>query len=131
MTTLTVSDFSCLSDATFVLAPINVIIGPQGSGKSVTTKLFYFFSQILPGFSQYAERGESLESYKRHLTTQFGVWFPPSAWGKGRFNITYSSGLFSVRILRRTTKRGVIDEVSISFCEWFSALYASAVKQYN
>jgi predicted ATPase len=47
MPTLTVTDFSCLKEATFNLATINVIIGPQGSGKSVTTKLFYFCTDIL------------------------------------------------------------------------------------
>jgi energy-coupling factor transporter ATP-binding protein EcfA2 len=119
MATLNINEFSCIHDATFTLAPVNVIIGPQGSGKSVTTKLFYFFSDILSHYTQCAERGESIEVYKRIVSKQFSVWFPPSAWGTGRFNISYVAGSFSTRILRRTSGGRVSDEVSITFSEWF------------
>jgi hypothetical protein len=123
MTSLHVSDFSCLKEASFELAPVNVIIGPQGSGKSVTTKLFYFFSDILSNFVNCAEKGETIEEYKKVLSRQFSIWFPPSAWGGNRFNINYASGDFSVRLLRRYGQGKVKDDVSVTFSEWFSDFY--------
>lgn len=131
MPSLHVSEFSCLSEASFELAPVNVIIGPQGSGKSVTTKLFYFFAEILDTHLQSAERGDDLNDYKKKLAKQFSVWFPPSAWGTGRFNINYYAGLFSVRILRRMSYGKPSDEVAITFSEWFSEHYARAVESFE
>ncbi|MBB4085100.1 AAA family ATPase [Sphingomonas carotinifaciens] len=131
MPTLTVSEFSCLREANFTLAPVNVIIGPQGSGKSVTTKLFYFFSDILNNSLQYAERGDSIEDVKRLLTKQFAIWFPPSAWGNGRFNISYTAGSFAVRVLRRRLNKRLSDEVSITFSDWFVQYYSAASKSFK
>ncbi|WOB79622.1 ATP-binding protein [Brevundimonas nasdae] len=126
MPSLNISDFSCLDTAYFDLAPVNVIIGPQGSGKSVTTKLFYFFSDILSNFTAAAERGESFEDYKKIVSRQFNLWFPPSAWGKGRSNITYYAGDFSVRMLRRTRQGRLTDEMAVTFSEWFTESYRRA-----
>lgn len=113
------------------MAPVNVIIGAQGSGKSVTTKLFYFFSDILSGHLQCAERGDSINEYKKSLTKQFSIWFPPSAWGSGRFNINYYAGDFSVRILRRMSYGTPSDEVAITFSEWFIEQYERAVETFE
>lgn len=123
MPTLTVNEFSCLREAVFELAPVNVIIGPQGSGKSVTTKLFYFFADILSNFLQYAEKQDSLEDYRKIVAKQFSLWFPPSAWGSGRFNISYVANPFSARILRRRRGGKLSDEVSVTFSEWFTDFY--------
>lgn len=126
MPTLYVKDFSCIIEANFELAPVNVIIGPQGSGKSVTTKLLYFFTDVFSNFLNYAERGESIEVYKKNLAKQFSIWFPPSAWGQGRFNISYSAGNFDMRVLRRRSGGVPSDEVSIKFSEWFNEFYDEA-----
>ena len=123
MPTLTVNEFSCLREAVFELAPVNVIIGPQGSGKSVTTKLLYFFADILVNFLQYAERQESIEDYRKIVAKQFSIWFPPSAWGSGRFNISYVANPFTARILRRRSRGKLSDEVSVTFSEWFTDFY--------
>ncbi len=131
MPTLHVSEFSCLKEARFEIAPVNVIIGPQGSGKSVTTKLFYFFSDILNNHLQSAERGDDIGDYKKLLSKQFCIWFPPSAWGSGRFNINYTAGSFSVRILRRTIAGRLSEEVAITFSEWFTEFYIKAAESFG
>lgn len=130
MATLNISNFSCLTSATFEAAPVSVIIGPQGSGKSVTTKLFYFFSDILTNFLQYAERGDTIEDYKRNLSKQFSLWFPPSAWGSKRFTISYSAGDFSVRVLRRKNAGRLADDVAVTFSKWFTRFYRRSVKSF-
>jgi len=131
MATLSISEFSCLKEAVLELAPVNVIIGPQGSGKSVTTKLFYFLSDITSNYIQSAERGDTIEDYKKGLARQFRLWFPPSAWGPGRSNINYYAGPFSVRILRRMVRGRVSDEISITFSEWFTNLYQRTLELFE
>src|SRR5262245_33401117 len=126
MPTLTISDFSCIRQATLTIAPVTVIIGPQGSGKSVTTKLTYFFADILSNFMAAAERGDTIEAYKLHLNRMFNLWFPSTAWGRGRFNITYSAGDFTVRIMRRISGGRPSDNVAVTFSDWFSSFYMFA-----
>lgn len=129
--TLNIYEFSCIKDASLEIAPVNIIIGPQGSGKSVTTKLLYFFADILSGYITYAERGETFDQYKRHISKQFSLWFPPSAWGPGRFNVNYTAGEFYIRVLRRTQKGQPSDEVSITFNDWFSTQYSNTREKYS
>ncbi|WP_165830558.1 AAA family ATPase [Phenylobacterium soli] len=131
MPTLNISEFSCLDEATFQLAPVNVIIGPQGSGKSVTTKLFYFLTDIQTSYFQYAERGDTIEDYKKQVARLFKIWFPPSAWGQGRFNIGYTAGDFSVRLLRRKSQGKLSEDLSVTFSEWFSDIYNETRHQFE
>lgn len=131
MASIVISKFSCIDQATFDVSPITVIIGPQGSGKSVTTKLLYFLADIPSSFLFNAEKRDSFDYFKKSLEKQFGIWFPASAWGCHRFNINYSNGPFSVRILRRTTGGKLADEVVISFSEWFERQYKQALELFE
>lgn len=128
---LSISDFSCIKNAVLELSPVNVIIGPQGSGKSVTTKLFYFFTDIINNYKQHAERGDLISEYKKKVAKQFSIWFPPSAWGNGRFNLNYYADPFSVRILRRTSHGRPTDEVAVTFSDWFNDHYTSAIDSFS
>jgi predicted ATPase len=131
MATLNVSEFSCLKEAEFDLAAVNVIIGPQGSGKSVTTKLFYFFADVQQGCIDAAERGDSLEDYQRQLAKQFALWFPPTAWGKARFNLSFQSGAFGLRVLRRKKRGKLAEDVSVTFSEGLDEFYNRALRLFD
>jgi hypothetical protein len=130
MTNLTVHDFSCLKHVELQVAPVTVLIGPQGSGKSVTTKLLYFFYDQLTRQYQCAEKGVDLGDFKKEASRQFRTWFPPSAWGPGRFNITFNAGLFTARVLRRWSKGSVTDDVTVTFSEYFYSHYESLLSAY-
>lgn len=71
MATLAVHEFSCLKDIEFQVAPVTILIGPQGSGKSVTTKLTYFFFDQLNRQYQSAENAVDLEDFRREAARQF------------------------------------------------------------
>lgn len=131
MAKLEIELFSCIKYADLEVSPVNVIIGPQGSGKSVTTKVLYFVTDILSGFHNHAERGDTLDDFKKGLAKQFNVWFPPSAWGNGRFAINYTNENFTVRILRRISKGSPAEEVAFSFSSWFDDIYNFSVTAYS
>ena len=131
MPLLSVEEFSCIRSAEFRVAPVTVLIGPQGSGKSVTTKLTYFLNDILSSQFSYAESGDDLDRLKREIAYQFKIWFPASAWGSGRFNINFSAGPYSVRILRRMSKGAVTDDVSVTFSDFFNATYKELLAAYS
>lgn len=123
MSTLYVWGFSCLENVTFETSPVVAIIGPQGSGKSVTIKLNYFMADILREHTACAEKDLSFEDFKKYLANKFRSWFPVDAWGLKRFNINFSSGNFSVRILRRMKSGRLSDELAFTFCDWFEDFY--------
>lgn len=130
MANLVVHEFSCLKHVDFHIAPVTVLIGPQGSGKSVTTKLTYFFYDQLTRQFQSAEKGIDLDDFKKEAASQFRTWFPPSAWGPSRFNITFTAGAFTARILRRSSKGNVTDNVAITFSDFFNSFYNELVAAY-
>lgn len=123
MPNIHISHFSCLDDVAFSLSPVNILIGPQGSGKSVTTKLFYFLTDVCSNFVPAAERGDSIEAYKKLVARRFAIWFPPAAWGEKRFIINYGSGNFSIRVMRRRSQSRLSDDVAITFSDRFVTFF--------
>ena len=75
MTTLTVKDFSCVDEAEIQLAQLTVLIGPQASGKSVISKLVYFFYDILNRQFSDLEDEQTLEEFRSALSDEFKKWF--------------------------------------------------------
>lgn len=131
MITLSIEDFSCIKSARMEIAPVTVLIGPQGSGKSVTTKLVYFFIDTLLRQYLSAERGVDLDDFKKEASRQFRAWFPPAAWGRSRFIISFSAGPFTVRALRRMSRNAVTDDVAITFSEFFNSQYNELIAAYQ
>jgi hypothetical protein len=123
MPELTIRNFSCIQSASFIIKRLNVIIGPQGSGKSVTTKLVYFFADLFQGSLRHAEDGLSLSDYRKALQKSFAIWFPVSAWGNERFDITYVDSQLNVRVMRRVSKGNMSDDVTITLSKAFEDSY--------
>jgi energy-coupling factor transporter ATP-binding protein EcfA2 len=119
MPSLSIRNFSCIKSADFTLKPINVIIGAQGSGKSVTIKLFNFFSNILNAHTGYAQDGFTFDDYKKIISYTFCDWFPPSAWGNFDFRIFYKAADFTVECKRNEAGNSLI----IIFSDWFNEIY--------
>jgi len=131
MPEISIKDFSCIENASLDIKRLNVIIGPQGSGKSVITKLIYFFSDILPGSIRSSEDGLSLAEFKESLEKSFSVWFPPQAWGAKRFLINYSDGEFECRIIRRQIAKHLSDKVKISLSPWLEDTYQRSLSAFS
>ena len=53
MLRLQVENFSCIGKADLEIGQITILIGPQASGKSVLSKLAYFFVELVS--DQYTE----------------------------------------------------------------------------
>jgi len=94
--TLTVKNFSVIKEAKLEFGKITVLIGPQSSGKSLLCKLAYFFSQFTPEFANnIARRHPSFLELSDAIRDRFVEWFPQSAWGDGRAEISYTDGSYS------------------------------------
>lgn len=130
MPKITIRNFSCIKSADIDLRRLNVLIGPQGSGKSVTTKLIYFFADLPQEALSQAEDGLNLPTFKKRIEKLFSAWFPPSAWGLDKFNINYIDETFTVRVMRRMSKGRPTDEVAVSFCQAFDDGYNRSLEYF-
>jgi hypothetical protein len=123
MSRLIVQKFSCIEQADIELANLTLIIGPQASGKSLISKLIYFFYEIILRQYQSLEEASSIQKFKVELEDKFKRWFPPSGWGKEKFSIKFEAGPFSASIRRSSLE--VAEKVSVSFSKFFSNEYTS------
>ncbi len=85
---LKIEGFAGIKEFSIDLRKINVFIGPQATGKSVTAKLLYFFKSLLAQMYQLAgtfSKGE----IKGVLRDAFEGYFPREAWGDGTFSIRF------------------------------------------
>ena len=82
MIRLQVNDFLCIRTADFTVGKYNVLIGPQASGKSMISKLLYFFVETVFDMHEQIIENRSMEDYKEHIRSKLSAWFPVSAWGR-------------------------------------------------
>jgi len=100
MQRLFISNFSCIKFAELETAGLVIMIGPQASGKSVISKLLYFFNDIIDRVSYFAEDDDLSSSFEEIVSGEFARWFQPGAWGNSRFEIVFEAGEFSIAIRR-------------------------------
>lgn len=131
MATITIQDFSCISKAQIELGRLTVIIGPQASGKSVISKLIYFFNDILSRQFQFLEDEKPISLFYSDINDEFKKWFPPSAWGGKKFSIIYSSGDYHAKIVRRGSKSLPRDEITFSASPLFESAYMTFTDRYR
>jgi hypothetical protein len=136
--TLRVENFSCLKDVTFEVAPVTVLIGPQGSGKSLLAKLHYFFCDLMTQYHEFArnsveveDRREALEDYQNATSERFIDWFPVSGWGSEAFKISFTAGDFGVEVRNRTVTTSKLSGVDIAFSGFFANHFGNVAQAHH
>ena len=118
--TLQIRDFCGIKDASIDLAPINLFIGPQATGKSVAAKLVYFFREAISGLRTFAlaqtEWKQVQHAWSLRLLSYFGV----GGIGQKAFSLSYTKGTHSLTIRR---KLGTNASLELDVDEFYQALY--------
>lgn len=127
-TRLVIKNFSCIKDADIELANLTIIIGPQASGKSLISKLVYFFHEIILRQYQYIAETDDINAFKTELGKKFKNLFPTSGWGGKRFSIEFKAEPFEAKIERLSTKS---EKLSITLSEFFVNEYNSLLESLN
>ena len=128
MQVLRVQDFSCIKSASLSLSRVTVLIGPQASGKSLLSKLIYFFNNIVLEHRGSDELSNSLEGLKEVIRNRFVEWFPVSAWGAGKFKIEYELGPYCIRITRTVYSGSLSDNTRIWLSKGVEKFHSDAQK---
>jgi ABC-type lipoprotein export system ATPase subunit len=90
MEKISIKNFAGIKEMDFEFKSINILIGPQGSGKSVTVKLHYFFRSFFQELIDNIIKGESIEDLNKMQEEKFVTFFPRDTWPIDDFKITYS-----------------------------------------
>lgn len=98
---LRVKGFSCLQDVDVEFQDVTILIGEQGSGKSVLYKLAYYFVDKVAEIPFEILNKNSKFQIKDFLIKDFKTWFPFSAWGEGDFAIEFQLGKMLIKLLRQ------------------------------
>lgn len=97
---LSIRNFSCIKNVEFEVKDFNIIIGPQASGKSLISKILYFFNTLKLYQTENIKSLKSFEAYSDEVKEKFIKWFPVSAWGSEIFNIKFDAGEYKITIIR-------------------------------
>jgi predicted ATP-binding protein involved in virulence len=105
---LIIKDFAGIKELEIEVKRINILIGPQASGKSICAKLLFYFKNFVWEILSIVEN----EQTKRHLDSsyskKFEEYFPPDSWGDYDFFITYKISNVFIEISRSQNSKGKI-----------------------
>jgi len=104
MEKIIIENFGGLKKMEFELKNINILIGPQASGKSMTVKLLYFFKTFTSEIIKSIENGESKRTLDSKQREKFSNYFPKESWPQGNFRIRYVSNETWISIERKSSK---------------------------
>ncbi|MBN1639248.1 MAG: AAA family ATPase [Ignavibacteriales bacterium] len=91
---LIISNFTSIKALDVTFAPINILIGPQASGKSITAKLFYYFKEFPRHLFQAIETNLTKREFEKELLNKFEEYFPIQNYQKQNVFIRYEYGDF-------------------------------------
>ncbi len=120
-----IENFGGINNMTFDFKSINLLIGPQGSGKSVTVKLLYFFKNFMNEIIKSIENEETKRDLDQRQKETFINFFPKESWSKDDFFITYSYENTSIDI------RKIDHKISFTYSENIKAVLKKGKKIYQ
>lgn len=102
---LIIQNFGGLKSIDINLNKINILIGPQASGKSISVKLLYFFKNFVSDIYTSCENGESKRELDSNKREKFINYFPKESWPTGSFRIEYKLNSSYIIVARENGKR--------------------------
>lgn len=101
---ITIQNFGGIKKMDFEFKSVNILIGPQGSGKSITVKLLYFFKNFISEMIKSIENEESKRDLDKKQIETFITFFPKESWSKDNFSIQYRNENTEIQISKINNK---------------------------
>lgn len=108
MEQIRIKTFAGIDDLTIELNKVNIFIGRQASGKSITAKLIYYFKGITREFFDAAVAEKTKVQVEKKLLQKFEEYFPAESWPSKNFEIVYSVDGSSVTIKKEKSKLKIL-----------------------
>lgn len=98
METLVVKNFLVIKEASLDVKKINIIIGSQGTGKSVLAKTLYLLKNLENLVTFHLIKGAHFDVLNKELKNKFISIFPEYSWKSQNFKILYTINNISITI---------------------------------
>ncbi|NEQ97687.1 MAG: ATP-binding protein [Cyanothece sp. SIO2G6] len=98
---LIVSNFAGIKYLEIEIKKINILIGPQASGKSICAKLLYYFKGFVWDILSVIDSGQTKRELDAGFRHTFEEYFPPSSWGRQDFSLKYEVADISIEVSRK------------------------------
>ncbi len=129
---ITIHNFAGIRKLKIDIKTINIIIGPQASGKSIILKLIYFFRSFFDKIEQGIIDGKSKRDIDRAHINLFIKYFPKDSWPESLFSINYQIGRATFLIKKEKNKKNIIFKYSTdvkNLITKFRQYYKKALEQ--
>lgn len=121
MESLKIQNFCGLNNARLELAPINLFIGPQATGKSVAAKLVYYFREAISGLRTFAHAQTEWKVVREKLSERLANYFGVDEVGATSFALDYEICDCTLRVHRGDS---IHAKIKFDASEFFSDTYA-------
>ncbi len=113
---LIVKDFSVLKELRLEINNFNVILGDQATGKSLISKLVYFFQEIIPETFKLTSQ-KDFRTFVNNLEKIFFQIFPAYFWEKQNFYIEFNYRLPDTFVIISKKKNTNLPKINFEFSE--------------
>ncbi|MEG4809805.1 AAA family ATPase [Microcoleus sp. F8-D3] len=113
---LIVKNFAGIKDLEIEIKRINILIGPQASGKSVCAKLLFYFKNFVWEILSVVYNEQTKRNLDSNYSKTFEEYFPPDCWGKQHFFIRYEISNLFIEVSRKQDTKG---RISLSYSDFF------------
>ncbi|MBD1828952.1 ATP-binding protein [Microcoleus vaginatus GB1-A2] len=113
---LIVRNFAGIKDLEIEIKRINILIGPQASGKSVCAKLLFYFKNFVWEILSVVNNEQTKRNLDSNYSKTFEEYFPPDSWGKQDFFIRYEISNVFIEVSRKQDTKG---RISLSYSDFF------------
>lgn len=86
---LRIQNFAGLKDVEIEVKKINILIGPQASGKSVIAKILFYFKGIIQDVMSHGMRLSYKRDFDKAIKDKFETYFPSYTWIESDFFLEY------------------------------------------
>lgn len=123
MERIEIKDFVGIKDITLEIKQINILIGPQGSGKSIVAKLLFYFKSFISEIINIAEKLKTKRDLDKDFKRRFEEYFPSSSWGNENFRIRYSIDQEFIEVYRKSRSKKNLPEIVLNYSDFYKNEY--------
>lgn len=112
---LIVKNFADIQNIEINLNKINILIGPQASGKSICAKLLFYFKNFVWEILNAVEDGQSKRQLDSAYIKRFEEYFPQDSWGDKQFILRYEIADTFIQVTRDSEKK----KLKLSYSDFY------------
>ncbi len=113
---LVVKNFAGIKEVEIEVNQINILIGPQASGKSVCAKLLFYFKNFVWEILSVIENEQTKRELDSGYAKTFEEYFPSDSWGNHDFSIRYEISDVFIEINRKQDSKS---KIVFTYSEFF------------